>query len=133
MVPGFFLYPLFYIFKYFKAVSVETPAWPPHRKKLFAMLPRINDIGVKHLNLGEIEVTAYNYNNIARVLPRAKIYQCFAMHLYDGGLTYDLMEEVLKKKYAYSVLDCNCFIKSMQRGPGKHVRHQEISDLCAVY
>lgn len=119
--------------KYFKAVSVETPAWPPHRKKLFAMLKRINDIGVKHLNLGEVEVTAYNYDNIAKVLPEAEIYQCFAMHLYDNGLVYDLIEEVIKKKYVYSVLDCNCFTKSIQRSPAKRASYQEVSGLCAAY
>jgi len=119
--------------KYFKAVSVETPAWPPHRKKLFAMLPRINDIGVKHLNLGEVEVTPYNYNKISKLLPGAEIYQCFAMHLYDGGLAYDLIEEAINKKYAYSVLDCNCFTKSIQRSPAKRAHHEEVADLCAVY
>ncbi|MFH0731496.1 MAG: radical SAM protein, partial [Candidatus Omnitrophota bacterium] len=27
---------------YFKAVTVETPSWPPHRKRLFEMLPIID-------------------------------------------------------------------------------------------
>ena len=118
---------------YFKAVTVETPAWPPHRKKLFEMLPLINDIGVKHLNLGEIEVTAHSYNRIAQMCPDGEIYQCYEMHLYDGGLVYDIIEEVLSKKYSFSVLDCGCFVKSIQRSPAKRVCHEDVSGLHAEY
>jgi pyruvate formate-lyase activating enzyme-like uncharacterized protein len=118
---------------HFDAVTVETPAWPPHRTKLFAILPVLNDLGVKHLNLGEIELTKANIARILSVLPDAEIYQCHEMHLYDGGLTYDLMEEVLEKGYSYSVLDCNAFVKSIQRGPGKNVHHESIRGLIAQY
>jgi pyruvate formate-lyase activating enzyme-like uncharacterized protein len=118
---------------HFKAVTVETPAWPPHRKKLFEMLPIIEDIGVKHLNIGEIEIKQLNYKNISQILPDAEVYQCFEMHLYDGGLVYDIIEEVLRKNYSYSVLDCNCFVKSIQRAPGKQVYHQDVKGLCAEY
>ncbi|MCX5714817.1 MAG: radical SAM protein [Candidatus Omnitrophica bacterium] len=118
---------------YFKVVTVETPSWPPHREKLFEMLPIIDNLGVKHLNLGEIEITKYNYNKIAKVLPRGEIYQCYEMHLYDGGLTYDIIEEVLKNKYSYSVLDCSCFVKSIQRGNAKLVDREDIKGLIAKY
>jgi uncharacterized protein len=119
--------------KHFKAVTVETPSWPLHRKKLFEMLPIINDAGVKHLNLGEMEITNYNYNKIAKILPTAEIYQCYEMHLYDNGLVYDIIEEALKKRYSYSVLDCNCFVKSIQRGHAKQVTYQGVNGLCARY
>jgi len=112
---------------------VETPSWPPHKKKLFEMLPRIDDLGVNHLNLAEIEITRYNYNRIAKILPKGEIYQCYEMHLYDGGLAYDIIEEVLRKKYSYSVLDCNCFVKSIQRSPAKWVAHQSVEGLCRQY
>jgi pyruvate formate-lyase activating enzyme-like uncharacterized protein len=118
---------------YFKAVTVETPAWPLHREKLFEMLPLIDDIGVKHLNLGEIEIRQHNYNKIAEILPDGEIYQCFEMHLYDGGLVYDIFEEVLRKNYSFSVLDCNCFVKSIQRAPAKLVCHEEVTGLFAEY
>jgi hypothetical protein len=55
------------------------------------------------------------------------------MHLYDDGLTYDLMEEVLAKKYDYSVLDCSCFVKSYQRSPAKYIIHEEPVGLAAEY
>lgn len=119
--------------RHFKAVTVETPAWPLHRKKLFEMLPIIEDIGVRHLNIGEIEINHFNYKNISRIFPDAEIYHCFETHLYDGGLVYDIIEEALRKKYAYSILDCNCFSKSIQRSPAKQVCHQEVEGLCAEY
>lgn len=115
---------------YFKAITIETPSWPPHRKKLFEMLPIIEDIGVKHLNLGEIEINKFNYSRISSLLPKGEIYQCYEMHLDDGGLVYDIIEEVLRKKYSYSVLDCNCFVKSIQRSPAKWVVHQKVEGLC---
>ncbi|MCX5694741.1 MAG: radical SAM protein [Candidatus Omnitrophica bacterium] len=118
---------------YLKVVTVETPAWQLHRKKLFAMLPLIEDIGVKHLNIGEIELNKYNYERISKIMPHGEIYQCYETHLYDGGLVYDIIEEVIRKKYSYSVLDCNCFVKSIQRSPAKRTRHEDVPGLCAKY
>jgi pyruvate formate-lyase activating enzyme-like uncharacterized protein len=118
---------------HFKAITVETPAWPHHRKKLFEMLPIIEDLGVKHLNIGEIELNKYNFQKIAKTYPKAEIYQCHEIHLYDGGLVYDIMKEVLKKKYSFSVLDCNSFTKSIQRSPGKWLCHENVKGLCAKY
>lgn len=119
--------------KYFQAVSVENPAWPPHRRKLFEMLPRLEELGVKHLNLGEIEVTRHNYARIAEILPDAEIYPCYEMHLDDGGLVYDILEEVIRQGYSFSVLDCNCFVKSIQRGFAKRVAHEDTQGLIADY
>jgi pyruvate formate-lyase activating enzyme-like uncharacterized protein len=112
-------------------VSVETPAWPPHRGKLFEMLPILDELGVKHLNLGQVEITESNRKRIAEVMPDAEIFQCYTIHLDDHGLAYDIMEEVLQKGYRFSVLDCNAFVKSIQRSPGKHLCHESVKDLCA--
>lgn len=121
--------------KYLKTVTVETPAWPPHRKMLFEMLPKIADMGVKHLNLAEVEINQFNYRIISKKLPLGEIYQCGTIYLYDDGLVYDLMEEVLRKKFSYSVLDCSGFVKSIQRSTGKHIYHEDIKRkaLCAEY
>jgi pyruvate formate-lyase activating enzyme-like uncharacterized protein len=119
--------------KHLNTVTVETPAWPPHRLKLFEMLPIMQDTGVKHLNMGEVEITQENYGRISKVLPDAEIYQCHGLNLYDGGLTYDLIEEILKKNYSYSVLDCNCLTKMIQRAPGKKVYYENVDRLCAKY
>jgi len=117
--------------KYFKTISVETPAWPFHREKLFQMLPRIQDIGVKHLNITETEINKNNFKRISEALPDGEICQCGELQFYDNGLVYDLMEEVIKKNYSYSVLDCNCFVKSIQRTPGKWIFHEAVDGMCA--
>ena len=119
--------------KYFKAVSAETPAWPFHRKKLFDMLPKIEDIGVKHLNIAEVEINVKNFKRLSALLPKGEICQCRELQLYDGGLVYDIIEEVIRKKFSYSVLDCNCFVKNIQRSPGKLVFHEDVKGLCAEY
>ncbi len=111
-------------------VTVETPAWPPHREQLFEMLPRIQDLGVKHLNIGQIEVTGDNHGRIQQVLPDAEVYQHHNLVLDDGGLVYDLIQEILERDYSFSVLDCNCFVKSIQRAPFKHVMHASVEGLC---
>jgi len=117
--------------KHFKTVSVETPAWPFHKEKLFEMLPRIQDIGVKHLNITEVEINANNFERISKLLPNGEICQCGELQLYDEGLVYDLMEEVIRKGFTYSVLDCNCFVKSIQRTEGKWIYHEDVTGLCA--
>lgn len=119
--------------KLFKAVTIETPSWPPHRDKLFEMLPIINDMGVRHLNLGEVEVTEQNYAAISKILPKGEIYPCHMVHLYDQGLVYDIIEEVLKRRYCFSVLDCSCFVKNIQRSPAKWTAHQPVRGLSARY
>ncbi|UCC95698.1 MAG: hypothetical protein JSW40_02845, partial [Candidatus Omnitrophota bacterium] len=103
------------------------------RKKLFGMLPKIEDIGVKHLNITEVEINAKNFKRISALLPEGEICQCGELQLYDGGLVYDIIEEVIRKRYSYSVLDCNCFVKSIQRTPGKWVFHEDVKGLCAEY
>ncbi len=117
--------------KHLNTVSVETPAWPFHREKLFQMLPRIQDIGVKHLDVTEIEVNKHNFKRISEALPDGEICQCGELQLYDNGLVYDLMEEVIQKNYTFSVLDCNCFVKSIQRTPGKWIFHEAVEGMCA--
>jgi pyruvate formate-lyase activating enzyme-like uncharacterized protein len=118
--------------KYIDTVSVETPAWPPHRKKLFAMLPILEETGVKHLNIGEIEIDPFNMKTIDAALPDAEVYQFYAIHLYDGGLVYDLMEEIVAQRYSFSVLDCSAFVKSMQRAPGKWLMHEPVPAICTL-
>jgi pyruvate formate-lyase activating enzyme-like uncharacterized protein len=116
-----------------RVITVETPAWPPHRSHLFDMLPVIEDIGVRHLNIGEVMLSKHNYKKISGILPDAEIYHCYELHLDDGGLVYELIEEVLSKGYSYSVLDCNGFVKAMQRSPAKWVAHEDVTGMCADY
>ena len=118
--------------KHIDTVTVETPAWPPHREPLFKMLPILENTGVKHLNIGEIEIDSFNEKTIGAALPDAEVYQLHAIHLYDGGLVYDLMEEVAAQGYSFSILDCSSFVKSMQRAPGKWLMHEPGPPICTA-
>jgi len=102
--------------RYLNTISVETPAWPPHRDKLFEMLPRIESIGVQHLNLAQVEVNIHNKDSILRAYSEGEFYQVLSYQMDDGGLVYELMGEVMDKGYSYSVLDCNGLVKAVQRG-----------------
>jgi hypothetical protein len=98
--------------KYLPTVTVETPSWPPHREKLFKMLPIIEDIGIKHLDICQIEIASKTQlQKIERTLGEVELYQAFYPVVDDGGLVEDIMREVLEKGYSYSVLDCNGFVK----------------------
>jgi pyruvate formate-lyase activating enzyme-like uncharacterized protein len=93
-------------------LTVETPAWPLHREKLFEMLPLIQDIGIKHLDICQIEITGQKQlEQIEKALGEVVIYQAFYPMVDDGGLVEDIMREVLAKGYTFSVIDCNGFVK----------------------
>ena len=98
--------------KHIPTVTVETPSWPPHREKLFEMLPIIEDIGVKHLDVCQIEIASKGQlGKIEKALGEVELYQAFYPVMDDGGLVEDIMQEVLEKGYSYSVIDCNGFVK----------------------
>jgi pyruvate formate-lyase activating enzyme-like uncharacterized protein len=101
--------------KIIPTVTIETPAWPLHRKKIFQFLPVFEDIGIKHLNLIEVAVTNWNFDEISRNYMNARVYHSYiGLALYDEGLVYDVMDEVSKNKFSYSVLDCNTFIRKVR-------------------
>jgi pyruvate formate-lyase activating enzyme-like uncharacterized protein len=88
-------------------VVVEEPSLPHHRKQLFEMLPRLEAIGAKHLDICEVEITRNNIQRLHELFPDGRMYKNMAYHLYDEGLVYDLIEEVLRRNYTYSVIDCS--------------------------
>jgi pyruvate formate-lyase activating enzyme-like uncharacterized protein len=105
--------------KHIPTVTVETPAWPLHREKLFEMLPVIEEIGVKHLDICQIEIASkVQLGKIEKALGEIELYQAFYPVMDDGGLVEDIMKEVLAKGYAYSVIDCNGFVKQSRSALG---------------
>lgn len=88
-------------------VTVEEPAYPPNKEKLINLLPLFDEIGIKHLDMIEVQVTSFNHDAIASEYPNGLIYKDALHQLYDDGMVYDIIELVLKEKYNFSVLDCN--------------------------
>ena len=88
-------------------VVVEEPSLPSHREPLFEMLPRIDAIGVKHLDICEVEITQGNIQRLHALFPDGRMYRDGFSYLCDEGLVYDLIEEVVRRGYGFSVIDCN--------------------------
>lgn len=112
-------------------VSVEEPSWPLYKEKLFEMLPILQDIDVKHLDIVEVQVTQHNIGNIETYYSSddtVGIYKDHYWHMYDGGLVYDIIEEVLRKGYTYSVLDCNSGVERCRQ-----VRQHKVFDSPDMY
>jgi pyruvate formate-lyase activating enzyme-like uncharacterized protein len=102
-------------------VAVEEPCWPKNRKKLFEMLPIIEKIGVRHLQMCIVEVYDYNIASIYKDYPEGIFFHDQLLHMYDEGLVYDIMEEVIDKKYKFSVLDCSNEVHRLNRCQSKRV------------
>lgn len=115
--------------------SVELPSLPHLGEKIMEMLPRLNTIGVKHLNLIETQVTPHNKKELDKLYPDGRAYQDFFIHLYDEGLVYDVMEEVVRNRYGFSVLDCNSGVERARHGPGKRVMFdfKSMDGMCAEW
>jgi hypothetical protein len=102
-------------------VTVEEPSWPPHKEKLFSILPRLEEIGITHLNLVEVQITEHNKKRIEKAYPEARYYKDYFYHIYDEGLAYDIIEEKIKQKYSFSVLDCNSGVERSRNGQFQHI------------
>lgn len=88
-------------------VVVEEPSLPAHREKLFEMLPRLQAVGVKHLDVCEVEITQHNLQRLHELYPDGRMYRNLSYHMYDEGLAYDIIEEVIRRGYTFSVIDCS--------------------------
>lgn len=88
-------------------VSVEEPSLPENKTRLIEKLPYFESIGIKHLNLVECQVTSDNKKYLDKTYPKGRIYRDHLWHMYDEGMVYDVMEEVIKNKYSFSMIDCN--------------------------
>lgn len=100
------------------SVSVEEPSWPHHREELFEMLPRLEAVGGKHLDMVEVQINKNNMRAIEQNYPgnTARVFKDYYYHLYDEGLAYDIIEEVIKKNYHFSVIDCSSAVERCRHG-----------------
>jgi pyruvate formate-lyase activating enzyme-like uncharacterized protein len=115
--------------------TVELPSLPHYRDKLFELMPRMNDVGVKHFDLVECQVTPFNIGSLNKMFPDGRIYQDYFIHLYDEGMVYDIIEEAINKQYNFSVIDCNSGVERCRQGPGKQVAFDmaSIDGMCAPW
>ncbi len=90
-------------------VTVEEPAYPPNRDAIMERLPMLEELGLSHLDLIELHLTEHNWDAMQRIFPGDDYaaYKDYFYHLYDNGMTYDIMEECISKNYHFSVIDCN--------------------------
>lgn len=116
-------------------LSVEEPSYPLERKNILKHLPIFNDLGVKHLNLVEVQITQHNKPDIEKEYPDARIYKDHFYHLYDEGLVYEVMREVVDKGYGYSVLDCNSCVETYRQTKNQSLgfNMDTIKGMCADF
>lgn len=116
-------------------LSVEEPSYPPERENILKHLPVLNDLGVKHMNLVEVQITQYNKPDIEKEYPEGRIFKDHFYHLYDEGLVYEVMEEVEKNNYNFSVLDCNSTVETYRQVKNQAIGFDfsTIDDMCAEF
>lgn len=93
-------------------VSVEEPSMPHRKETLLSHLKTFEELHVTHLNLVEVQITASNKPELDKLYPTGRMYKDHFYHVYDEGMVYDIMREVVSNKYQYSVLDCNSVVEN---------------------
>ena len=101
------------------AITIEEPSYPPNREEIFNLLPILEDVGGKHLDMVEVQLTESNMPDIEREYPEGRYFRDHYPQLYDEGLTYDIMEEVNKKGYHFSVMDCNSGVERYRQNKAR--------------
>lgn len=117
-------------------VSVEEPSYPLERDNILKHLSFFQDVGVRHLNLVEVQLTNANRPEIAAEYPDARIFKDHFYHLYDEGLVYDVMESVEKNGYTFSVHDCNSHVENYRQFKNQNVGQfsaKSIEGMCAPF
>lgn len=116
-------------------LSVEEPSYPPERQNILDHLPLFEEIGVKHLNLVEVQMTPANKEDIEKEYPEGRIYKDHFYHLYDEGLVYEVMREVAEKGYSFSVLDCNSHVENHRQTKNQELGFdlRSIDGMCADF
>ncbi len=115
-------------------ITVEEPSNPLNREKLLSLLPVFEEMGLDHLDMIEMRLTAENIATLENIFPGDEYccYKDFYYHLYDNGLVCDIMEEVLIRGYSFSVMDCNSAVERCRNNVDQDVRFswESIEGLC---
>ena len=118
-------------------VTVEEPAYPPNREALMERLPMLEELGLDHLDLIELHLTEHNWDAMCRLFPGDEYaaYKDYFYHLYDNGMTYDIMEECIRRQYHFSVIDCNSGVERCRNNLDQNVGFswESISGMCRAW
>lgn len=116
-------------------LSVEEPSYPLERDNILDHLPIFEELGVKHLNLVEIQLTADNSPDIDKEYPDGIRYKDHLYHLYDEGLVYEVMRQVVDKGFSFSVLDCNSTVETYRQMKNQSLGFDKstIEGMCAPF
>lgn len=93
-------------------VTVEEPSLPENKEGIMKALPLLQEIGITHLDIVECQVTEHNQDYLEKTYPEGRVYRDLLWHMYDEGMVYDIIEEVVKSKYTFSVIDCNSRVEA---------------------
>lgn len=94
--------------------TVEEPSLPEYKDKIISLLPTFEELGVKHLDLVEVQITKDNRKALMKKYPDARVYNDHLWHIYDEGNAYDIIEaalEIYKGNPPFSIIDCNSRIE----------------------
>lgn len=116
-------------------VSVEEPSYPIERENILKHLKTFEEVGVKHLNMVEVQMTEPNKPEIEDEYPEGRIYKDHFYQLYDEGLCYEVMREVEAKNYSFSVLDCNSHVENHRQVKNQPLgfNMETIRGMCAPF
>lgn len=97
--------------KYIPNVTVEIPAIPEHKERLFELLPVLCDYGVSNLNLHQLRLTSYNAGKLLKnPYTYLRFEQPVVIESELAGL--DTMRYVNEKKIPIGVNYCNFQFKN---------------------
>lgn len=104
-------------------LTLEEPSWPHHSEEIMELLPFLDSIGTKHIDMVETQITQFNKAALEKEYPgnTGRVFMDYYYHLYDEGLVYDIMEETIKRGYKFSVLDCNSGVERCRHGGDNHI------------
>jgi len=102
-------------------VTCCAPLWPLQREGYIEMLPILNDIGVKHLELYQLQIlNNLHFEKTSKLLPSETKYVSMdnirwptselEVLIVDDGLCEEIMTIVANNNYDYSVLDMNWYV-----------------------
>ncbi len=118
-------------------VSVEEPSMPHRWDKLIEHLDTFEELGVKHFNLVEVQITEHNEPDLEKLYPgdKGRRYKEHFYHLYDEGMVYEIMRERQKRGHTYSVMDCNSMVESYRHGKCQNLgfNPQTLKGMCAPF